>query len=69
MKSPLSLAVAARLRTRDLSRSLLQLRHYKASLSLHNLLPGHQSREFAELVHFVAQVRIPQPGLHHQPIS
>ena len=35
----------------------LQLRHYKASLALLRLQPGGQSREFGELVHFVAQAR------------
>ena len=33
-----------------------QLRHYQASLALHKLQPGSQSREFGELVQFVAQV-------------
>ncbi|EIE25800.1 SDA1-domain-containing protein [Coccomyxa subellipsoidea C-169] len=34
----------------------LQFRHYKASLDIFNLKPSKESREFADLVHFVAQV-------------
>ncbi|CAL8470003.1 g9545 [Coccomyxa elongata] len=34
----------------------LQFRHYKASLEIFNLKPSKESREFAELVHFIAQV-------------
>lgn len=33
-----------------------QFRHYKASLEIFNLKPSKESREFAELVHFIAQV-------------
>ena len=35
---------------------LLQYRHYQASLDVFNLKPSKESREFAELVTFVAQV-------------
>ena len=37
--------------------SSLQYRHYQASLDVFNLKPSKESREFAELVTFVAQVR------------
>lgn len=33
-----------------------QYRHYRASLEIFNLKPSKESREFAELVHFIAQV-------------
>ena len=36
---------------------LLQYRHYKACLDIFNLHPSKDSREFADLIGFVAQVR------------
>lgn len=33
----------------------VQFRHYKASLEIFTLKPSKESREFAELVHFIAQ--------------
>lgn len=38
----------------------LQWRHYKACLDIFNLKPSKDSKEFADLVTFIAQVRLLQ---------
>lgn len=40
---------------------LLQYRHYKACLEIFKLKPTGDSKEFAELVSFIAQVMHPTP--------
>jgi hypothetical protein len=42
----------------------MQYQHYKACLDIFNLKPSQESREFAELVSFVAQVswQAPHPA-------
>jgi hypothetical protein len=37
----------------------VQLRHYRACLDIFNMKPSKESREFAELVGFIAQARAP----------
>ncbi len=38
----------------------VQLRHYRACLDIFNMKPSKESREFAELVGFIAQARPPE---------
>ena len=44
---------------------LLQYRHYKACLDIFNLHPSKDSREFADLIGFVAQVRPHRMRVQH----
>ena len=42
----------------------VQLRHYRACLDIFNMKPSKESREFAELVGFIAQARAPELWAH-----
>ena len=42
----------------------VQLRHYRACLDIFNMKPSKESREFAELVGFIAQARALEVWAH-----